>query len=715
MEKFRPYQEEMPHEPPKEDNLATPEAPEQAYRALKNKKEENPITDFTPEQQAEIRHKQQILSSLAYFIGKDFCIPVELNKPGAGWHWDFKENVIRIDPKDLLEKPMDYLRFVISHEGGHRRITRTDFIPLEEWNQPGFSFMMNAIEDPRVNNFVAESYPKFQEQMYLAYKQDLDLEEKAKEEATQRLGQLPRFMQAGFEYIKQWFRETQGQETKISADLPKDVRAVVQATLESARDSWLRYPSRKEADKSEEPIKKYARVSYEISRDEVWPEFKKLVEADMADQKIQEFLKDIQTEQGGREGTQGLPQELKDKLTPEEQKALEEAIKKAIEDAKEGKERQSGKPVDLASLPEGIKQKIKEYIDSLPEDQQREIAEKAQTAIKEFEDALNEELQGKLADNPERKAEREKNTEAGEKKDAPTAKPEKEVPSIDQEELKKYKDRIAEELKKDANIYETMRREVLPLIDKLETELREIFVARQAKVWKSGFTTGKRIDIKKRIQEKAKSVPAVESKAWQKRELPKEKDYAISLLVDLSGSMGDDNKIEETFKAVIVLSEVLNRLSINFEILGFNTRIYEYKDFDQPMSKPIRENMGGMLKEVDNDEWSCNTDSGWALEEASERLSHQKADQKFLIVLSDGMPQESPIHPRSEYELGKVIQKVLAETDIKLIGLGVGEGTEDVGEYYPNSIANVEVKEMAEKLADLIEEVIANYDNFSIV
>lgn len=49
--------------------------------------------------------------------------------------------MIRIDPKDLLEKSMDYLRFVISHEGGHRRISRTDFIPLEEWRQPGFSFM----------------------------------------------------------------------------------------------------------------------------------------------------------------------------------------------------------------------------------------------------------------------------------------------------------------------------------------------------------------------------------------------------------------------------------------------------------------------------------------------------------------------------------------------------------------------------------------------
>ncbi|MBI5817078.1 MAG: hypothetical protein HZB09_01480 [Candidatus Yonathbacteria bacterium] len=140
MEKFRP-QPEIPREEPIAE-------PEMVYRSLDRRKEKDLLAEFTPEQQAEIKHKQQILSSLAHFIGKDFRMPVDLNEPGAGWHWDFQDNVIRIDPKDLLEKPMDYLRFVISHEGGHRRISRTDFIPLEEWKQPGFTFMMNAIEDP---------------------------------------------------------------------------------------------------------------------------------------------------------------------------------------------------------------------------------------------------------------------------------------------------------------------------------------------------------------------------------------------------------------------------------------------------------------------------------------------------------------------------------------------------------------------------------------
>lgn len=123
----------------------------------------------------------------------------------------------------------------------------------------------------------------------------------------------------------------------------------------------------------------------------------------------------------------------------------------------------------------------------------------------------------------------------------------------------------------------------------------------------------KRIDIKRRIQEKAKEISAMESRAWEKRELPSEKDYAISLLVDLSGSMQGE-KIEETFRAVVVLAEVLNRLSIQTEILGFNDRIYEYQKFDEDISRQIREEMGGILQEVSDTSGTGRArwnDDGW--------------------------------------------------------------------------------------------------------
>ena len=675
-------------------------------QALRKPSQAEIIGQFSEPEQREIQRRQQILSSLAYFIGKDFRIPVELNDPGAGWHWDFGENKIRIDPKDLVEKPMDYLRFVISHEGGHRRITRADDIPREIWGQPGFAFMMNAIEDPRTNNFVAEAYPRFADQMDLAYQEDLDFEGKAKGKAKEDLGYTPRFMQAGFEYIKQWYLETKGNPPgELSEDLPEEVRAVVERTLNSARDSWLRYPSKQEADQSETTIRQYANVSYEINRDEVWPDFKTLVEADMEDQKLQEFLKEMMGGEQG-EGQSGL-----EGLTEDELKELAEAMQNA--QGTPGENGQPGsppRPIDLDSLSDGLKQKIKDFIDSLPEDVKKALAEKAQQVLKDYEQALNEELEGKLADTPDKKAERGEPTKSV-KADAESD--QQQDSTADQEmseDQRKFRDVIEKALRGDETAYEKNRREVLPLIDELEGDLRDIFVARRSQRWLSGFKSGKRLDIKKRMQEKALRVSAVESKAWQKRELPQEKDYAITLLVDLSGSMRGQ-KIRETFKAAIVLAEVLNRLSVNTEILGFNDRLYEYQPFGQDMGQGIRDLMGGMLKEVDTPAAAYN-DDGWAVQQASERLAQQKATEKFLFVLSDGLPEESGTHPRSQYDLAKVIAQILQETDQKLIGLGIGSGTEHVERYYPNSVANIGVRDMADKLAGVIREAIANYDTF---
>lgn len=703
--------------------------PATAYHALKRDRQAEILGQFTPEQQQEIGYRQHILSSLAYFIGKDFKMPVELNEPGAGWHWDFQENKVRIDPQDLVEKPMDYLRFVVAHEGGHRRISRADFIPLDTWQQPGFSFMMNAIEDPRTNNFILEGYPKFRDQMELAYNMDIDFEDKAGQKAKDKLGFQPRFMQAGFEYIKQWFNEARGQEIALSGELPEDVRAVVQTTLNPARESWLHYPSKQEADEGEGPIRAYAKASYEINRDEVWPEFKKLIDKDMEDQQVQELMQDMQQPPGAEGMDLPFPPGLGEMLSKEQQKELMDALKGAQQKAEEAAARgeKGGAAVDLDSLSPGLKQKLNEYVESLVEEMRRELEQRAREALREFEKELNEQLEGKLSDNPEKKAERGESTSAetsksaGERKvkegvrqtssdEEPQESEDAEGDVQESESVGKFRETVDELLRKDMGVYENNRREVLPVIDSLENDLRELFVQRRANKWQSGFKTGKRIDIKRRMQEKALGISAVESKAWQKREVPQEKDYAITLLVDLSGSMRGE-KIAETFKAAIVLAEVLNRLSIQTEILGFNEKLYEYQAFGEDMSREVREEMGGMLREVSSDGARYN-DDGWAVQQASDRLARQRAKEKFLFVLSDGVPEESPAHGRDRFELGSVVKKVTEETDQKLIGLGIGRGTEHVERYYPNSIANIGVREMSDRLADVIREAIVNYDSF---
>lgn len=659
------------------------------------------LQNFSPQEQQQIQYRKRVLSSLAYFIGKDLQIPVYAGLPSqenpSGWHYgvdtqNLDEKYIQMNAHDLLNLPMDRLRFRTEHEAGHVRISRmAETIPLEEWKQTGFSLLMNVIEDPRDNNFITEAYPKIREEMVAEYEGQWEKEREAKKLAKEKLGYQPKFMQAGYEYIKEWYREAQGgPPDRLSKDLPKDVKEVLKKTLKNARESWFHYPSKKEADQSEDLIREYAKISYGINKNEIWPEFKKLVEGDLKDQKLQEFLQETGKIGGDSHGGQGLPEDLEGRLAGSEK----ETLKSLVEGAK-------GKPVDLDSLSEGLKDKIKDYVESLPEEKRNSLLEKAKKSLSEFEKLINEGLEGKLVENPQSVKIEKGDSALKKEKKSPD-----DFPAYDPQKLKEFQDFAEKALAKDENVYEEYRRKVLPLIDRLESDLRDIFVARRNQHWKSGFASGRKIDIKRRIVEETKGISAVESRAWQKRELPKEKDYAITLLVDLSGSMGG-TKIEETFKGVVALTEVLNRLSISTEILGFNNDLYEYQSFGEPMGKAVREKVGGMLENVQG-----STDLGWATQIASERLDKQKAENKFLITLSDGAPEESSLHPRSEYELEKIIATIRQETNQKLIGLGLGPGTNHVEKYYPNSIANIKASELAGSMADVVREAIVNYNAF---
>lgn len=734
----------------------------ETFQALRFEQDKHILEQFSPEEQQEIRYKRRILSSLAYYIGKDFEIPVVLGVPDqqcpSGWKWQRNEDgtqFIQINIYDLLEKSFDYLCFVICHEGGHRRISRTEFIPMEVWSQPGFSFMMNAIEDSRDNNFVAENYHAFRRQMKLAYEHDLDIEKKAKKKANEKLGYQPRFMQAGFEYIKQWYREVQDKEVLLSEDLPKEVREVVVNTLESAQDSWWRYPSKEEADKSEDTIKQYAQVSYEINLEEIWPEFKKLVEKDNEDQKMQEFMKDIQGDKAQGDG-QSLPEQIKDELTQQQKKELEEAIEKAIEEMQKGTDdnknneakesdsqgivnseseqgeadeetHSSSVPIDLESLSDELKQKIKDLIDKLPDDKKKDLEDKANKSLGEFNEDISGDLDGKLSDNPDRKASRkEENSddENGRKSDDDTENGESKTPEFNEheDEIEKQKRievarRKMEEVFEDEgdNHYMEILKEVAPLIEDLTGELRNIFVKRKLDKASPGHRFGRKWNVKKRIKERIEGIPLIRTESKEQPENRSEqKDYAITILNDLSGSM-QGAKIVEDFKSKIVLSETLASLNIKFEILGFQDKVLEFKTFDEELTDDTRNKLNQLLLEVEDDNPGGNNncgdnDDGVCLAEASQSLSQRMEKNKFLIVLSDGKPgmdSEKKTSGQLNRELRETIDYITQNTNQKL--LGVGLLSDAVSNFYPNNIPNVATEELMETLGEIIRDMIESY------
>lgn len=75
------------------------------------------------------------------------------------------------------------------------------------------------------------------------------------------------------------------------------------------------------------------------------------------------------------------------------------------------------------------------------------------------------------------------------------------------------------------------------------------------------------------------------------------KDYAVSLLVDMSGSMTCNEKNRNAAKATVLLAEVLNQVGIPFEIRGFNEYFYLYKKADEKFSWKHRRNIEQIIIE----------------------------------------------------------------------------------------------------------------------
>jgi uncharacterized protein with von Willebrand factor type A (vWA) domain len=631
---------------------------------LESLKPHNPLEAFNQKDREVILSRLQLLTPLCRMVSGDIQVRVEVN-PESGWHWDFEHNVVRCDPKDLLEKPLDYLRFVMQHEAGHRKISRVKgVIPDKIWNQKGFAFMMNAIEDPRMNNYVADIIPKFREEMIFSYDLDQKFAVEIKGIEIAKIGKSLRFRQAGFEYINLWLKEVKGIKKEIDPSLPEDVRAVVAQTLEAARDSWLTYPTRSEVDKGttidgkkldrEETVTEYARASYNINLTEVWPLFKTLIDKDVEDL-ADEIKKDGK---GKKEKTSDGSSEVSDQeqseMTDEEAKDLAEKI---IGD---------------------IEKKLNEHFESqdISDDKTPKIDIPTEDDARKYVDKKDES--------------KESDTKASEF----------------QKNLDEAKKQFAEN-ERPRGLYQQTLKEVSPIINKLENELREIFIQRKRSSFVSGFRSGPQIDIRREIRSEITEMP--DANIFLRRELPLEYDYAVEILIDLSGSM-EGVRIQEAYKAVVTICEALSNIGIKMSLTGFNDRLYQYKDFEQNYDDTLREkteNMNievGIRREDGKESKAKYNDDAWAVKKVTDRIMSRKEKKKIVFVLSDGLPVPSGKY--TDTDLKKIIVDIEKQKIVHIIGLGIGPGTSHVSSFYTDNIASVPLNDLADKLATKVRDVI---------
>lgn len=604
-------------------------------------------------------------------------------------------------PDQILESNEDVAKGRAAHEAGHVAISRFgEFVPDEVLQELGFHGVLSSVEERPTDQIVRECYAGAGEWVDEARKDSLS-EAQFLEKEKENLGYIPKFAQLcdlmvyapHIEKIPdhydpevvELYNKIGDQVERIEKTLPKDIL-------------------------KENEVLEAAKKRYKIVYSKIWPEAKKLVEDDRDLEKLRQMIQDaLKTSQNQLEQ---LPQNLKQEL----ETAIREAMKKAEELEKKGGISKNIIAIPMNILSPELRVALEEIFDKLSKEKQQQLLEEAEKTLKKVEDEVVKETSGKLMDMPEetheeydtRKEEEEKSKVKEIEKQSEQKRIKKEL-----QEIERRQAALLENRSKYDKAYEQIREYEEDLYKRLE----EIFtpnIKHEVKLRSSGS----RINLPAVFRWEASrgaGAKTIDNRIFESVHLPEKRDYVFTLLNDLSGSMNGE-KINQDFKAKVLLTEILNRLGIKNEILGFQDEIINFKKFDEELTDEIRQKMSGMIDEVSGQNPGGHNKASWnddgpCLLDASEGLELQPGKEKFLIVLSDGLPAGR--HSTAE-DLTKAVTKIMKTTNQKLIGIGLGPDTEHVKRYYPISLPNIKVDQLTEALGSLLEDIIMNPQNYSL-
>ncbi len=213
-----------------------------------------------------------------------------------------------------------------------------------------------------------------------------------------------------------------------------------------------------------------------------------------------------------------------------------------------------------------------------------------------------------------------------------------------------------------------------------------------------GHFKGGVYDLRKALQSefRRQATGKGDPKVFLKRDDPKERSVEIVFCVDISGSMGNGpgSKTDYAREAFVVFLEALGEIGIGHGAIIYNSGVSILKKVEEDKTDKERE---GMLARLVGG--GGNNDSA-ALHAAREMLEHGEAQQKVIIFLSDGA---AVANHKNE------VKKVEEETDIKVIGIGIGDGCQQVPDTYQHHMTVARTELLPKKLGELLmDEIMAS-------
>lgn len=174
-------------------------------------------------------------------------------------------------------------------------------------------------------------------------------------------------------------------------------------------------------------------------------------------------------------------------------------------------------------------------------------------------------------------------------------------------------------------------------------------------------------------------------------------DAAFGLLIDCSGSMAGE-KAAAAVEAAHVFVEALQRVGVPYWVAGFQDTLIPLAATGCTLAQ-ARAALAGVPQEVrgvrpGGHNRPQNNDDGPCLLAAAALLRQVPAAQRVLLVLSDGHP--SGRHSTPE-DLHAAVRALTRAGDIDLIGLGIG--SDCVTEFYPRHVVVDPIGRLPEAVA----------------
>jgi cobaltochelatase CobT len=175
-------------------------------------------------------------------------------------------------------------------------------------------------------------------------------------------------------------------------------------------------------------------------------------------------------------------------------------------------------------------------------------------------------------------------------------------------------------------------------------------------------------------------------------------DVAVSILIDQSGSMGSSDHAGSRSAmarlSAIALGQALDAVGISFEVVGFTNRFTfdagtylpspNRRDYRTPfvfdVFKAFDESFRNTRDRFTSITGCADNADGEAVWECALRLAARPNERRVLIVLSDGEPQCSGIHPERGADYLREVVKRITSAGIEVIGVGIMH--EQVKKFY---------------------------------